>query len=88
MKTVLIFLSLLLPGLGVADTHDARSVEPSVETNIQEMDTDRDGMVTMGEVKAYLQKQYGKEYKQTLLEKLEARAEAKSCGSPFSRPTF
>ena len=88
MKSVLTILFLLLPGFGLAHTLASRPEELSVEANIREMDTDRDGMVTMSEVKAYLQKHYGKEYKQKLLEKLEARAEAKSCSSPFSRPTF
>lgn len=86
-RALLIFL-VLFCGYAMAEVPSAQPDESSVETNIHEMDTDRDGMVTMSEVKAYLQKHYGKEYKQKLLEKLEARAEAKSCGSPFSRPTF
>lgn len=73
---------LLLPLLAMAAPED----EPSVEANIQQMDTDHDGQVSMGEIKIFLQKKYGSEYKQTLLDKLEARAEARSCGSPFTRP--
>lgn len=88
MKHLLILLALLIPVSGWADPHDALGEEPSVESNIREMDTDRDGMVTMAEVRHHLQKHYGNGYKKSLLEKLEARAEAKSCGSPFSRPTF
>ncbi len=88
MKYLLILLALLIPVSGWAESHDALGEEPSVESNIREMDADRDGMVTMAEVKHHLQKHYGNEYKKSLLEKLEARAEAKSCSSPFSRPTF
>lgn len=60
--------------------------EPSVESNIQDMDTDHDGQVSMTEIKLHLQKKFGKEYKSELLDKLEARANAKSCGSSFTRP--
>ena len=88
MKLLLILLTLLSPSLCMAELPDAIQQEPSVESNIREMDADRDGMVTMAEVKHHLQKHYGNAYKKSLLEKLEARAEAKSCGSPFSRPTF
>jgi len=82
MPNIVLLLSLLLPLLAMAVPEE----EPSVEANIHEMDTNHDGQVDMSEVKAYLQKKYGHEYKQALLDQLEARAEAKSCGSPFSRP--
>lgn len=82
MPKIMLITCLLLPLLALAAPED----ELSVEANIQQMDTDHDGQVSMSEIKVYLQKKYGPEYKQTLLDKLEARAEAKSCGSPFSRP--
>lgn len=88
MKVLLISLMLFAPGFCMAEVPDAMQQEPSVESNIREMDADHDGMVSMAEVKHHLQKHYGNEYKKSLLEKLEARAEAKSCSSPFSRPTF
>lgn len=82
MTRKILMLILLLPALA----HAELPPEPSVESNIQEMDTDHDGQVSMSEVKAHLQKKYGKEYKSALLDKLETRANAKSCGSSFSRP--
>lgn len=87
MKRLLACL-LLLPALAVGEPREFSREESSVESNIREMDADHDGMVTMSEVRAHLQKHYGEGYKKNLLQKLEARAEAKSCGSPFSRPTF
>lgn len=84
MSQYLLLLCCLLPFSASADVAD----EPSVEANIRKMDTDQDGQVSMSEIKGYLQKQFGKEYKSALLDKLEARADAKSCGSPFSKPSF
>lgn len=87
MKNALSLL-LLFPLCCAADPLSVLQEEGSVQDNIRAMDSDHDGMVTMAEIKAYLQKQYGSDYKKNLLQALEARAEAKSCGSPFSRPTF
>lgn len=63
----------------------ATSDEPSVADNIQAMDTDHDGQVSVTEIKAYLQKKYGADYQKDLLELIEKRAYAKSCGSSFTR---
>jgi hypothetical protein len=59
--------------------------EPSVADNIRAMDTDHDGQVSVTEIKAYLQKKYGADYQKDLLELMEKRAYAKSCGSSFTR---
>jgi hypothetical protein len=67
-------------------TFAATSEEPSVEDNIRAMDTDHDGQVSVSEIKAYLQKKYGEDYQRELLELMERRANAKSCGSSFTRP--
>ncbi|MFM9914001.1 MAG: hypothetical protein ACKVN9_10755 [Methylophilaceae bacterium] len=80
MKKI-ILLCCLLPML--AHSADA---EPSVEANIVAMDTDRDGMVSVAEIKAYLQKEFGPHYKESLLEKMDFAAKAQSCDSSFTRP--
>lgn len=80
-KTVL--LIFLLPALALAaeESHD-------VEDNIRAMDTDRDGQVSVSEVRAYLETKHGKGYEQDMMDEWETRAGTKSCGSPFSRSTF
>jgi hypothetical protein len=60
----------------------------SVEDNIRGMDKDRDGMVSIVEIRAYLETQNGKGYRRELLDEMEARADGKSCASPFSRSFY
>jgi hypothetical protein len=64
----------------------AAEAEPSVEDNILAMDTDHDGMVSVAEIKVYLQKEFGPHYKESLLEKMDFAAKAQSCDSSFTRP--
>jgi len=66
----------------------ADDATPSVEDNIHAMDTDHDGMVSVTEVHAYLEAKNGKGYKQELLDGMEARANSKSCASPFSQSFY
>lgn len=60
----------------------------SVEDNIRNMDKDRDGMVSISEVRIYLEARNGKGYRRELLADMEAKADAKSCASPFSRSFY
>jgi Ca2+-binding EF-hand superfamily protein len=83
MRILSILLICLFPLLAVAE--DSAS---SVEDNIKAMDTDHDGQVTVTEVRAYLQSQHGKDYKQALLDEMEIKAGLKSCGSPFSKSLY
>jgi hypothetical protein len=83
MKVFAVTLILCaLPSL--AATPDEQG-EPSVADNIRAMDADHDGQVSVSEIKAYLQKKYGADYEKELLELMEKRANAKSCGSSFTR---
>ncbi|HEY7985762.1 MAG TPA: hypothetical protein VIE17_02450 [Methylophilaceae bacterium] len=59
--------------------------EPSVADNIRAMDADHDGQVSVSEIKVYLHKKYGADYQKDLLDLMEKRANAKSCGSSFTR---
>lgn len=60
----------------------------SVEDNIRSMDKDHDGMVSIGEVRAYLEAQNGKGYRSELLDEMTAKADGRSCASPFSRSFY
>jgi len=76
-----VMLLLLLP-LGAS----AEEASPSVEENIYAMDTNHDGMVTVHEVREFLEKMNGKGYRQELLDEMEGRG--RSCASPFSKSAF
>lgn len=80
----IIFLLLCLFSVP-AVAEDAAS---GVEANIKAMDTDHDGQVTVSEVRAFLESQHGKGYKQVLLEDMETKSGLKSCGSPFSKSLY
>jgi len=82
MNRTLCLVLLLLSQSVLADA------DGSVEDNIKAMDTDRDGQVTVTEMRAYLEARYGKGYQQALLEEMEVKSGLKSCGSPFSRSLY
>jgi hypothetical protein len=79
-----LLLAFLLPVAALA----AEDAQPSVADNIRAMDTDHDGMVTAHEMRVFLEKKNGKDYKQDLMDELEAKAGAKSCASPFSKSFY
>ncbi len=54
---------------------------PTVEERIALMDTDKNGFCDVHEIRKFLEKQHGKDYKQDLLAKLEANAVPQSCGA-------
>ena len=86
MNPRFLLLSLLLPAVVWAVENDAPTL--SVEENIRNMDKDRDGMVSMPEIRAYLEAQNGKGYRSELLDEMTARADGRSCSSPFSRSFY
>ena len=57
----------------------------SVEQNLREMDKDKDGMVSVQEVRAALEARHGKGYEQSLLADMEASADGRSCSTPFAQ---
>ena len=57
----------------------------SVEQNLREMDRDKDGMVSVHEVRAALESRHGKSYEQSLLAEMEASASGRSCSTPFAQ---
>lgn len=62
--------------------------EPTVAENIKSMDTDHDGIVTVYEVRAFVEAKHGKTYKVDVLDDMESSAGGKSCSSPFSKPLY
>lgn len=85
------FKRILLAGflwLPLAAWSEPRNVEESgVEDNIRAMDRDRDGMVSVTEIRVYLESRHGKGYEKQLMDSMEARG-GPSCSSPFSRSFY
>lgn len=77
---------MLLPAWGRAD--EIAQPADSVENNIRNLDQDHDGMVSIAEIRTYLEVKNGKGYRSELLDDMQARAEGRSCGSPFSRSFY
>jgi hypothetical protein len=84
MAKFLLTLACLLPLLAIADEAEP----PSVAQNMEAMDTDHDGQITIIEIRAFLESQHGKGYQQALLDDMEEKAGAKSCASPFSKSYY
>ena len=61
---------------------------PSVEQNMLAMDKDGDGMVTVFEVRAYIESLHGKDYKKDVLDDMESSAKGKSCSTPFAQRLY
>lgn len=83
-----ILLCLLLMMAPAALAEEMLQPPLSVEEAIRAMDRDRDGMVSAAEIRAYLEASRGKGYMRGVLEGMEARAESRSCSSPFSRSFY
>lgn len=60
----------------------------SVEESLRSMDKDQDGMVSVQEVRAYIELVHGKSYQPGLLDEMESSALGKSCSSPFAKPMY
>lgn len=61
---------------------------PSVAENIAAMDKDRDGIVTVHELREFIESKRGKGYEQKLFDEMEKSAENRSCGSSFSKSLY
>jgi hypothetical protein len=86
MDSKILLLAVLLPFSAMAEEQAVPAT--SLEDNIRAMDKDRDGMVTVTEIRAFLETRNGKGYKHDLLDEMEAKAGTKSCASPFSRSLY
>lgn len=86
-KILLSVCLLALPAPGMAETTVAAAV-PSVADNIRALDKDHDGLVTVFEVRAFIEARHGKGYKQDVLDDMEASASGKSCSTPFAQSLY
>ena len=77
---------LLLSSVCLAE--DASTLYPSVEQNMLAMDKDGDGVVTVYEVRAYIEARHGKYYKKDVLDDMESSASGKSCSTPFAQRLY
>jgi len=87
MSAKLLLLTFVLVSSPVW-AEESYSPAGSVEDNIRSMDQDHDGMVSITEIRAYLEAQNGKGYRRELLDEMETKADARSCSSPFSRSFY
>ncbi len=60
----------------------------SVADNIKAMDTDHDGIVTVHEMRVFMESKHGQGYEQKLFDAMEAAAGNRSCGSSFSKSLY
>ena len=58
------------------------------EDNIHELDKDHDGMVSVFEIRAFIEARHGKQYRQEVLDDMESSASGKSCSSPFAKSRY
>jgi len=86
MKRYLILILMMLCSPAIVLAEDARV--PTVEENLREMDKDRNGLVTVSEVRAYLQSKHGKDYEKGILDKLQSTERGASCGTSFAQSFF
>jgi len=85
LATLVLIMPMPLMADGVADKS---SMELDVEQRMRNMDTNHDGMVTISEMRAYLESIHGKAYEKALLDEVESKANGKSCASPFTRSFY
>ncbi|HEU4709771.1 MAG TPA: hypothetical protein VFS17_10695 [Methylophilaceae bacterium] len=57
----------------------------STEERLREMDTNKDGMVSVLEVRAALEARHDKQYDKAALDELVAGASGRSCSTPFAQ---
>lgn len=83
IKSILLLILSLVQGAALAD-QAVDTATPSVQDNLVAMDTNKDGMVTVSEVRAYIESKHGKGYEKELLDRMEASTNGLSCATPFA----
>ena len=64
---------------------DGKYTGPTVEQNVEKMDSDKNGFADVTEVRAFLELKHGKGYQKTLLDRWEIHAKGGSCPIPFAK---
>ena len=67
---------------------DSQYHGPSLEDNVVQMDTDKNGFADVFEVRAFLELKHGKGYEKELLDKMESSAKGSSCSTPFAKALY
>ena len=86
---------LALFGLsGLAVSAVAENAQPdtvswvSAEEHFREMDKDHNGLVTVSEMRAYLEAKHGKDYEKAILDKMQTVERGASCSTAFAQPFY
>jgi methenyltetrahydromethanopterin cyclohydrolase len=79
-----LILSIMVFMVMPAAAEESMGLVPSVQDNLRAMDKDNDGMVTVFEVRAFLESKHGKGYQTAVLDEMESSASGRSCGTPFA----
>ena len=61
---------------------------PSVADNIAAMDKDHDGIVTVHEMRVFIESRHGQGFEKKVFDDMEKSAENRSCGSSFSKSLY
>ena len=61
---------------------------PSVADNIAAMDKDHDGIVTVHELREFMESKHGQGYERKVFDDMEKSAENRSCGSSFTKSLY
>ncbi len=84
---VLCTLSLIAEA-GESDTSNAADRVTSADQQIHALDTNHDGLVSIEEMRAYLESLHGADYKKDILDAMVKYSRGRSCGSPFSNSLY
>ena len=85
-KIIIVTVFLLLGSVCLAE--DAPAQYSSVEQNVLAMDKNGDGVVTVYEVRAYIEARHGMDYEKDVLDEMESSASGKSCSTPFAQRLY
>jgi len=87
-RRMVLYASMLLAPMWSMAAEEGVRPFLSVEQNIYAMDKDHDGMVSVYEVRAFMEAKHGKGYQKAALDEMESTASGKSCTTPFAKPMY
>ena len=60
----------------------------TVDQRLRDMDKNSDGIVSVYEVRSFIEASHGKSYQQDVLDDMESSASGKSCSTPFAKSLY
>lgn len=66
----------------------ASSIPINMQDRLRSLDQNHDGMVSVYEVRSFIENVHGKAYQQDALNDMESSANGKSCSTPFAKPLY